>query len=172
MTDSRAVEIAESKVGFRLIMDDDKSSVLVTGTDGYIYLANTKENYDFSSPWGSVKPDSNVVDLDVLGRIVSYKFSTKSVLAAQVKVFKPSKVPKDFHARYAIHFLSSEEMMANMKSLIVVWSSRKGTMPSIMPSFSRARRFPISCTRLFARLTKGSGCSQPNLLTQRMEFRT
>lgn len=101
--DTRALQIAQSKVGFRLIMDDDKSSILVTGKDGFIYLASTDQKYDFSSPWGSVKQGSNIVDLDVLGRITSYIFSKRSVRAAQIKMFKPSKVPKGFHARYVSH---------------------------------------------------------------------
>jgi hypothetical protein len=40
-----------SNIGFRIIMDEDKSSILVSGEDGYIYLVGTDEKYDLSSPW-------------------------------------------------------------------------------------------------------------------------
>lgn len=40
----------QTNVGFRVIMDEDKTSILVSGEDGYIYLVKTAENYDVSSP--------------------------------------------------------------------------------------------------------------------------
>lgn len=41
----------ETKAGFRIIMGEDKTSILVAGEDGYIYLIKTDENYYVSAPW-------------------------------------------------------------------------------------------------------------------------
>jgi hypothetical protein len=86
-----------STTGFRIIMDQAQGSILVSGTDGFVYLVDSEEKYDVSSPWGTVDISSNLVNLDVFGRVLAtaqpggdediYNF------AAEVRLFKPEKVP-------------------------------------------------------------------------------
>lgn len=74
-------------------MDEDKSSILVSGEDGYIYLVKTDENYDLSAPWGTIDVNSNTVDLDVFGRIMSNKLH--GTFVTEIKVNEVDKVPAD-----------------------------------------------------------------------------
>lgn len=83
----------ETKAGFRVIMDEDKTSILVSGEDGYIYLVKTDENYDVSAPWATIDQKSNTVDLDVFGRIVTNRLI--SYYLASVMVYDVDKVPSD-----------------------------------------------------------------------------
>jgi len=80
----------DSKAGFKVIMDQKKTSVLASGKDGYIYLVETTQNYDLSSPWGTVDLKSDTVNLDVFGRIMS---SITKGSASEVRVYSPNKVP-------------------------------------------------------------------------------
>lgn len=83
----------QSKTGFRLIMDQDKSSILVSGKDGYVYLVDSSEQYDASSPWGTIRMDSPGVDIDVFGRILAYLPEMQYALSAEVRVWDPSEIP-------------------------------------------------------------------------------
>lgn len=99
----------DNKAGFRIIMDQDKSSILVSGTDGHIYLVDSKQNYDMTAPWGTIDINSQTVNLDVFGRIMSatpdrpqlvgpalpppFSFPQWSHYAMALKVVEPSKVP-------------------------------------------------------------------------------
>lgn len=97
-----------SKAGFRIIMDQDKSSILVSGTDGHIYLVDSKQNYDMTAPWGTIDINSQTVNLDVFGRIMSatpdrpqlvspifppFFFGEYAHYAMALSVMEPSKVP-------------------------------------------------------------------------------
>ncbi len=87
-----------NNMGFKMIMDEAKSSILVSGKDGFIYLADAASGYDVSSPWGSVDFASGTVNFDVFGRILAWTIDKHSHLAAQIKVFDPDKVPGNFRA--------------------------------------------------------------------------
>ena len=79
----------QPNTGFRIIMDYNKTSILVSGKDGYIYLIESNEQYDTSSPWGSIDLKSPGVDVDVFGRIMSYKAS--EMLTIPLKTRKSGK---------------------------------------------------------------------------------
>ncbi|KAH8892220.1 hypothetical protein GQ53DRAFT_864074 [Thozetella sp. PMI_491] len=79
--------------GYRLIMDGAKTSILVAGTDGYIYLVDTKENYDETAPWGTVNLKDGAVNMDVLGRLMGYKFIAPYKSGAEVRLWDPAKTP-------------------------------------------------------------------------------
>ena len=95
----------DSKAGFRIIMDEDKSSILVSGTDGHIYLVDSKQNYDMTAPWGTIDINSQTVNLDVFGRIMSATPDRAQLVpilpylgrwshyAMALSVMEPSKVP-------------------------------------------------------------------------------
>lgn len=89
-----------TNVGFRIIMDEDKTSILVSGQDGHIYLVGTDELYDVSSPWGTIDLKSNGVNLDVFGRIMAYYPDKYARLIADVGMYEPDKVPDKERAAY------------------------------------------------------------------------
>lgn len=82
-----------NNTGFTIVMDEDKSSLLVSGTDGGIYLVGTKESYDLSSPWGTLDLKSGMLDLDAFGRIMSYAFYGNVPYVAKLSVWNPAEVP-------------------------------------------------------------------------------
>lgn len=90
---AKTLKRPDTKAGFRVIMDEDKTSILVSGEDGYIYLVKTDENYDFSAPWGTIDQKSNTVDLDVFGRIITHRLI--SYFLSSVQVFDVDKVPSN-----------------------------------------------------------------------------
>ncbi|KAI1817053.1 hypothetical protein GGS20DRAFT_535201 [Poronia punctata] len=87
-----------NNAGYRVIMDQDKTSILVSGRDGHVYLVSTSEAYDLSAPWGSVDVDYNAFSLDVFGRVVSYMTDVHSRIASVVKVWDPQNIPADWRA--------------------------------------------------------------------------
>ncbi|KAJ3490061.1 hypothetical protein NLG97_g5860 [Lecanicillium saksenae] len=168
--DSRALEIAESK-------------------DGFIYLAKTDQKYDFSSSWGSVKKGSNIVDLDVLRRIASYQFSTKSVVAAQIRMYKPSKVPRRWHARYTsshatpdgVHVPEGESNVTNIppnSGLVIVKNSKLRHYAVMLKSSEVSKLFyPTFCNttagfRLFATQEPFNNKGQVNVKNQKTSDQT
>ena len=72
--------------GFRLIQALNESTILVSGTDGYIYLTNNSENYDISSPWGGPDVAKNIFSYDVFGRLIWYSEYRVSEGAEMVEV--------------------------------------------------------------------------------------
>lgn len=106
--------------GFRVIMDEDKTLILVSGEDGHIYLVETSEQYDLSSPWGTVDANSSSVNLDVFGRMIGYypgKFMRKVV---NVGVFDLSEMPEKQRAAY-VYTLRTTEHNANMHRPLGRW---------------------------------------------------
>lgn len=91
-----------TKVGFRIIMDEDKTSILVSGQDGHIYLVGTDELYDVSSPWRTIDLKSNGVNLDVFGRIMAHYPDKYAKLIADVDIYEPNKVPDKKRAAYVL----------------------------------------------------------------------
>jgi hypothetical protein len=95
------------KQGFRLLMDADEDSVLVSGNDGGIYAVDRSQNYDLSAPWGTLDLTKNPLTLDVFGRIIAYtwlsplKYGDQDVLVpalAELLVVDPKKVPDEYKA--------------------------------------------------------------------------
>ncbi|KAH8890636.1 hypothetical protein GQ53DRAFT_765831 [Thozetella sp. PMI_491] len=87
------IEQKNNTIGFRIIMDVTRKSILVAGEDGYIYLVDTRGKYDLSAPWGTAKPNSTVIDLDVFGRIMAYTPDDSERLAAEVTLWDPAWMP-------------------------------------------------------------------------------
>lgn len=85
-----------TKTGYRIIMDYDQTSILVSGQDGYIYLVKSEQKYDLSAPWGTIDVHSNAVDLDVFGRIMSNYVVERHV--ASISVNNVDKVPQNYKA--------------------------------------------------------------------------
>lgn len=90
---AQSLKRPETKAGFQIIMDEDKTSILVAGEDGYVYLVKTDENYDISAPWGTIDMKSNTVNLDVFGRIMTNALISYHL--ATVMVYDVDKVPSN-----------------------------------------------------------------------------
>lgn len=86
-------------------MDEAKSSILVSGKDGYIYLTEADKQYDLSSPWGTVNLTSKSVNVDVFGRIMAYVGDGVYDLTAEVRVWDPSRMPSTERAACVLHNL-------------------------------------------------------------------
>lgn len=95
------------KQGFRLLMDADEDSILVSGNDGGIYAVDRNEKYDLSAPWGTLDLTKNTFMLDVFGRIIAYtwlsplKYNGQDVKVpalAELLVVDPKKVPDEYKA--------------------------------------------------------------------------
>ncbi|KAK3302880.1 uncharacterized protein B0T15DRAFT_559308 [Chaetomium strumarium] len=67
-----------NNMGFKVIMNEDRTSILVSGKDAFVYLVDTQEAYDVSSPWGSVNLASGTINFDVFGRVLSAFTPVKS----------------------------------------------------------------------------------------------
>lgn len=87
------IEPDQSKTGFRIIMDHERTSILVAGNDGYIYLAPSEANYDVSAPWGTIDMNSPGLDVDVFGRIMSYLPDDYARLTVEPRVWEPQSIP-------------------------------------------------------------------------------
>ncbi|KAH8896775.1 hypothetical protein GQ53DRAFT_760879 [Thozetella sp. PMI_491] len=86
--------------GFRVIMNEAKEAIMVSGNDGYIYLASNDQRYDSSAPVGSVNLTSNLFNMDVYARIMAYKADGLKGYAAQVRFWNVSKIPEDEKAAF------------------------------------------------------------------------
>ncbi|KAL7911957.1 hypothetical protein GGI35DRAFT_492031 [Trichoderma velutinum] len=100
---------AKGRAGFRIVMDKSKTSILVSGKDGYIYLVHTDEEYDISSPWGTIDLPTDIVNMDVFGRIMSNELDTSAGSAAQVSVHDPTKIPSNKEAAGLIDLETSSK---------------------------------------------------------------
>lgn len=67
----------------------------MAGKDGGIYLVNSDQKYDTSAPWGTLDLKSNLVNLDVFGRIMSVNVWGAFLGIASVDLVDPKRVPKD-----------------------------------------------------------------------------
>ncbi|KAJ5918943.1 hypothetical protein N7454_010087 [Penicillium verhagenii] len=94
-------EDPESKVRYMIIMDEAEETILVSGTDGFIYLVKTKEAYDLSAPWAYVGRHGSIT-ADTFGRLLSYRSvssGTKDLELAEISVHKPANMPE---AQFAV----------------------------------------------------------------------
>ncbi|KAI3323015.1 DUF862-domain-containing protein [Xylariaceae sp. AK1471] len=89
---------ATDNFGYRIIMDQNKTTVLVSSRDGYIYLVPNDAEYDINAPWGSVDLRTNAVSPSFLGRVLSSMADTKSRVSAAIKAWDPDTTPADWRA--------------------------------------------------------------------------
>ncbi|KAJ5924822.1 hypothetical protein N7466_009009 [Penicillium verhagenii] len=86
----------KSEVEYVIVMDEAGETILVSGTDGGIYLVKTKEAYDLSAPWGSVAGQGSIT-ADTFGRFLSYRYvpsGTKNLDLAEISVHDPASMPE------------------------------------------------------------------------------
>ncbi|KAJ4158394.1 uncharacterized protein LMH87_008921 [Akanthomyces muscarius] len=122
-----------TNVGFRIIMDEDKTSILVSGQDGHIYLVGTDELYDVSSPWGTIDLKSNGVNLDVFGRIMAYYPDKYARLIADVGMYEPDKVPDKERAAALVN-LKTDDKDFGISTLLL---TRNGKNALYYPTFCK-----------------------------------
>jgi hypothetical protein len=83
------------------ILDAGQSTTLVSGKDGFIYMANNSAEYDISAPWGGLKVKENIFSYDVFGRLIW--FNAKHVRGGgymtDMGVACAESMPKDMRQR-------------------------------------------------------------------------
>lgn len=86
--------------GFRLIQDAGQSATLVSGKDGFIYMANNSAEYDISAPWGGLKVEENIFSYDVFGRLIWFnaKHIIQGSFMTDLGVSQAEGMPKDTQA--------------------------------------------------------------------------
>lgn len=67
---STTLSPTKAKTGYRLIVDEDQTSIVVAGKDGFVYLASSDQKYNISAPWGTINLDADPVNIDVFGRLM------------------------------------------------------------------------------------------------------
>jgi hypothetical protein len=93
----------DSKVKYNIIKDFADTTILVSGTDGGIYLINTTEANDLSAPWWCLGPDRNIASVDTFGRLLSFRETGPSgspYITIEMSVHDPEKMPQGHHAAY------------------------------------------------------------------------
>ncbi|KAK5994321.1 hypothetical protein PT974_04794 [Cladobotryum mycophilum] len=78
-----------------VIMDKEETSILVSGKDGYIYLAKPGEQNELTEAWGTVEPSSGLYAFDTLGRVLSYdkaEYKKTDTFMATMRVSHTTKV--------------------------------------------------------------------------------
>lgn len=83
--------------GFRLIQDAGQSATLVSGKDGFIYMANNSAEYDISAPWGGLKVKENIFSYDVFGRLIWFNatYILRGGYMTDLGVSQAEGMPKD-----------------------------------------------------------------------------
>ncbi|KAJ5108768.1 hypothetical protein N7456_005443 [Penicillium angulare] len=109
------VSVSPKKVfkdqAFRLMMDSESETIMVSGEDGGVYLVGKNQGYDLSAPWGTLDKKENPISMDVFGRVLAFKFLphakkydiTHAIAGfgqgiADVIVVDPTKVPEGYKA--------------------------------------------------------------------------
>jgi hypothetical protein len=103
---------ADQDQAFRILMDAESGTIMVTGEDGGIYLVGKDQGYDTSAPWGTLDKKENPITLDVFGRVVAYKslphaerykdpklqYAGFGQYIADLRVVDPTNVPEGYRA--------------------------------------------------------------------------
>ncbi|KAH8886458.1 hypothetical protein GQ53DRAFT_844965 [Thozetella sp. PMI_491] len=84
----------DERFGYRIIMSADEEGILVVGNDGGIYLTPTDQKYDMSAPIGSTNLSSNLLDIDVLSRVLAYEPDTVNGRVAKLTFYNATKMPE------------------------------------------------------------------------------
>ncbi|KAJ5300210.1 hypothetical protein PENANT_c121G00984 [Penicillium antarcticum] len=85
---------SNGNAGFQIVMTTEKDGILVSGTDGNIYLVASKADYDFSAPWASVDKSLGILNMDTFGRLIAYTSSTSQGAVLDLIVADPEVMPK------------------------------------------------------------------------------
>lgn len=98
----------EGAQGFKIVMAADSGSIMVTGTNGGLYLVDKDKGYDVSAPWGTLDTKAKPLTLDVFGRVLSYKLlksynkqdtlGQHAPMLADLMVSDPKSVPVGYKA--------------------------------------------------------------------------
>ncbi|KAH8887403.1 hypothetical protein GQ53DRAFT_809091 [Thozetella sp. PMI_491] len=94
--------------GYRVIMAEDKGSVLASGKDEYIYLVPEKQHYDASAPIGSGNLTTGLFDVDIHQRVMAYRPDGHQGYAAAVTFWNATMIPMDEKAAF-IKLLSKDD---------------------------------------------------------------
>lgn len=135
--------------GYRVIVDHGQTSIVVAGKDGGVYLVASDERYDLSAPWGTLDLNSNLVNLDVFGRIMSVNLFFAFLGLADVQLVDPKFVPEDNKVA-SLNMVKEDSSEEYQGYAIVVGEQEKkqdkGHLVVRYPTFCRTP----SGTRLFA----------------------
>lgn len=88
------IKIPETKAGYRLITDKDRSHILVAGSDSFVYLVDNNESYDYTAPWGTLELESKAFSLDVIDRFMAGPTYAFSYGVARMVMLKDKSVPR------------------------------------------------------------------------------
>jgi hypothetical protein len=102
----------EGTQGFKILMAADGGSIVVSGTNGGLYLVDKDKGYDVSAPWGTLDTKAKPLTLDVFGRVLSYKLlktldkrdslGKDAPMLADLMVSEPQDVPVGYKATSVI----------------------------------------------------------------------
>ncbi|KAH8896306.1 hypothetical protein GQ53DRAFT_819421 [Thozetella sp. PMI_491] len=87
------MENLDDKFGYRVIMSEDQTGIVVADPDGYIFLVNVTEEFDMSAPIGSANLSSNLFDIDVFQRVLTYQSDEYKGLSARLRFYNASEIP-------------------------------------------------------------------------------
>lgn len=88
--------------GFRVIQDSELKTTLVSGTDGFIYATDSRDDHDISAPWGSIDVTKEQFNYDVFGRVLHFNASRlredPNTGMVELGVSPSKKMPKGLEA--------------------------------------------------------------------------
>ncbi|KAH8881082.1 hypothetical protein GQ53DRAFT_773647 [Thozetella sp. PMI_491] len=87
---------ANTNAGYRVIMESEREFIVLSGKDGFIYLAKPDATTDVSAPWGSSDIKSGSLVFDVFGRALSHGEVKDGVVSITVQ--DTAKVPSSDRA--------------------------------------------------------------------------
>lgn len=94
---SKELKPAATKAGYRLITDKDQKHILVSGSDGHVYLVDSDEKYDLTAPWGTLELESKAFSLDVKERFMAAPSDVIHLItAAPIGMTESKRVPEGY----------------------------------------------------------------------------
>lgn len=64
---------SKGNAGFQILLTAEQDGIVVSGTDGNIYVVASKADYDFSSPWATTDKSQGVLTMDTFGRLIAFQ---------------------------------------------------------------------------------------------------
>ncbi|OQD84941.1 hypothetical protein PENANT_c011G02128 [Penicillium antarcticum] len=105
---TREYKKIEGTQGFKIIMAADSGTIMVSGTNGGLFMVDKNDGYDVSAPWGTLDTKENPLTLDVFGRVLAYKllkssdkkdiFGMNAPIVADLMVSEPQSVPVGYRS--------------------------------------------------------------------------
>ncbi|KAJ6081027.1 hypothetical protein N7499_005901 [Penicillium canescens] len=105
---TREYKKVEGTQGFKILMAADSGTIMVSGTNGGLFLVEKDKGYDVSAPWGTLDTKANPLTLDVFGRVLAYKLlkasdkkdrlGTNAPIVADLMVSEPQSVPVGYRS--------------------------------------------------------------------------